>query len=132
MIPVAQAMLVCGEVWVDPNSGKESLLGIFSQVRAAAFPVSAPPLRVYVALTDGRGTMGLALKLLALDQQGLDEEVVWQFDFEIEFSASELDVSKRVIAIEDLELPREGEYRFRLECNGEYVIETRLLAIKEE
>jgi hypothetical protein len=82
-------------------------------------------------LTDGRGTLGFVLKLLALDEQGLDEDVVWQFDFEIEFSASELGLSKRVIAIDDLELPREGEYRFRLESNGEYVIQTRLLAIKE-
>src|SRR5262249_49876042 len=127
MIPIAQAMLICGEVWVDPDSGKESLLGVFSQVRATAFPVTAPPIRVYIALTDGRGTMDFVLKLLALDEQGLDEEVVWQFEFQIEFSASELDVCKRVIVIDDLQLPREGEYRFRLESNGEYVIETRLL-----
>jgi hypothetical protein len=80
-------MVLCGEVWVDPDSGKKSLLGVFSQVRATEFPVTAPPLCIYVALTDGRSTM---------------------------------------------ELPREGEYRFRLECNGDYVIETRLQAINGE
>jgi hypothetical protein len=132
MVPVAQAMLVCGEVWVDPDSGKESLLGVFSQIRSAAFPVIVPRLCVYVALTDGRGTMSLTLKLLALSGEGLDEEIVSEFSFVIEFSDSELDMSKRVIVLDDLEFPREGEYRFRLESGGEYVMETRLLVIQEE
>jgi len=46
------AMLTCDEVLIDGKTGKHSIIGHFSSIKAAGFPVTHPSLTLFVGLTD--------------------------------------------------------------------------------
>ena len=46
------AMLTCDEVLIDGKTGKHSIIGHFSSVKASSFPASHPSLTLFIGLTD--------------------------------------------------------------------------------
>jgi len=46
------SFLVCDQIYTDPATGKISLLGIFSKLRAKDFPVRHPQMVWYVSLSE--------------------------------------------------------------------------------
>ncbi|MCH8964204.1 MAG: hypothetical protein IIB58_04525, partial [Planctomycetes bacterium] len=53
--PDVLSLLVCDQILIDRLTGKTSLIGMFSTIGAARFPVRHPQLCVFASLTDGRG-----------------------------------------------------------------------------
>jgi len=50
--PQVLAWITCDSVYVDPATGKHTLLGIFSNLRAKEFPVKHPRMIWFVSFSD--------------------------------------------------------------------------------
>lgn len=69
--PVAEAFLICGEIWEDKHSGRMMLVGPTSHVNLPTMP-AAVRLSVFARLTGGHGNYQLKLSL-----RNQDDESVW-------------------------------------------------------
>lgn len=50
--PQVLAWLTCDGVHIDPGSGKHTILGVFSNIRARSFPVTHPFMVWFLTLSD--------------------------------------------------------------------------------
>ena len=50
--PQLLAWLTCDSIYVEPVTGKQSLLGIFTKIKARKFPFSHPKMVWFISLTD--------------------------------------------------------------------------------
>ncbi len=50
--PQLLAWLTCDSIYIDPVTGKQSLLGIFSKIKARQFPFAHPKMIWFISLTD--------------------------------------------------------------------------------
>ena len=121
--PLPLAMVICDAIWQDPSTGKATLLGLFSEIGARAFPTMHPMLAVHIALTDGQGTMSIKLQLVDVDEELEPLFVVeGQFDFPDPRAIINMNVQMRSISF-----PTAGEYRLQLFARGEFLLERRLI-----
>jgi hypothetical protein len=128
MPPLALAMVICDTVWVDPSTGKRTILGTFSAIFSTVFPVKLPQLAVYIALTDARGVVPIKFRVVDVDEA---RQPVYEHDSQISFK-DPLSVSEGTIMLRGAEFPQPGEYRVQLFCDGELIIERRLMVISGE
>jgi len=121
--PYPLAMVACDAVHRDQTTGKRTLLGLFSTIRAAQLPYVHPRLAVYVALTDARGRLPVALRLVHANE---DRAALFEARTEVEFgdprAIVEIDFHVREVRFETA-----GEYRFQLEAAGQLLMERRIL-----
>ncbi len=107
--PQVLAMIICDMVIDDRNSGKKSLIGLFDAIATTALPCTINELHVYVALTDGYGTLNAKVRCVkaATDDElfGVTEEVKFP---------DPLAVVERNLSFCGFEFPDAGEYRFQL------------------
>jgi len=68
-IPKANAIVICDYAMQEAGTGKWSLIGIFSQIHSAQFPVIHRQLCVYLNFTDAQGHYHFRLELIDLDQE---------------------------------------------------------------
>jgi hypothetical protein len=76
---VPLAVVLCGQAWQDPSTGKWFILGTFTRLSARSFPATVPSIVVYTALTGGQGEVALRLVLRDADGKALGEAAlpVW-------------------------------------------------------
>ena len=106
--PYPLAMVVCDAVWCDPGTGKAFLLGCFSGITAVEFPVVHPLLAVYAALTDGRGTVNVNLKLVDSDEEN---DPLFDGQMPVQFDDPRM-ISELAFHLPGITFPKAGEYRF--------------------
>lgn len=64
--PQLLAWLTCDSIYVDPVTGKQSLLGIFTKIKARKFPFSHPRMVWFISITDcivGEHTLKIGMGL---------------------------------------------------------------------
>ena len=108
--PSVQAFLVCDCVIEDSATRKKSLIGIFTHLRAAAFPFQHQQLGVYFCLTDAEGTYQFDIDLFFLNTN----ELVCRATLPPIDIADRLQISDFAINIPTLIFPAPGRYEFRL------------------
>src|SRR5437879_4941311 len=107
--PIPLTLLICDHVWRDPNSGNYSLLGTFSEIGRAHFPVVIN-IAVYFAVTEGQGILPVRIELIDVDEQRPSV-----FDVEAIFEFSNLrQVIEATFDFANLVFPAPGEYRLKL------------------
>ena len=79
--PEVLAMILCDQVITDVESNKKSLIGLFDQVETVALPCVIHELHVYLSLTDGHGTLPVALACVTVDEG----EQLFRGEAEVEF-----------------------------------------------
>lgn len=121
--PYPLAMIVCDGIWRDPSTGKRTILGCFSTVRSAQFPVVHPAMAVYVALTEVRGLVPLRLVLVgpAGDAHPLVEAET-AADFSDPMTIVEIDFHLTAVQFD-----QPGEYRFELYAGSQPVMARRFV-----
>lgn len=62
--PDVLALIICDQIITDRMTGKQSLIGMYSQIMVPKFPAAHPQLSVFVALTDGHGVANLTLRIV--------------------------------------------------------------------
>jgi len=125
--PFPLAMVICDGIWVDPATGKQTLLGCFTAIRTATCPVTYPMIGIFTVVTDGRGTMPLTLRVVDSSE---DEKVIFEAKTEVTFSDPRA-VVEGLFHIGNAVFPTAGEYRFQLYAGSAFLIERRLLVIQD-
>ena len=114
-LPVVKAFLVADGVIQDRGTGKWSVIGVFDQIYAAAFPCTHPIVAMYVKLTDALGRYTVRVEF-----RDAEDAVLSTFEG-IEFEV--MDRTKAVefgVTTQHLPLKKPGRYEFQLYMNGEY------------
>ncbi len=118
-------MIICDAVWRDPGTGKFFLLGTFSTIGSATFPSRHPQLVVYSVLTDGRGKTQLQLCFVSADE----EHILAEAEAEVNFSDPRANL-EMALQFSNIEFPAPGEYRLKMNCGNELLMERRLLLVQ--
>jgi hypothetical protein len=114
--PSLNAMLVCDLTIREERTGKVSLIGVFENIAAPAFPTVHRALSVYVKLVDAEGEYDIRLELMRLDDATMVAEGRMQATFADRMAASEL-----IFNLENLAFERPGRYEFRLHAGERFV-----------
>lgn len=125
-VPYALAMVIADQIYIDPATGKRSILGCFSAIHSHSFPAIYPVISVMMQLTDGRGKVPLRFRLVDADE----ENVIFESDImELPFADSRA-IMDIAFVVQNAVFPVPGEYRLQLLANDEYVMERRLILIQ--
>ncbi|MFI5356060.1 MAG: DUF6941 family protein [Opitutales bacterium] len=119
--PQLLAWITCDGVHIDPATGKHTILGVFSNIRAQRFPVSHPFMIWFLTLTDcsaGRHQMRLSLGREPTEMQPLLDR-----PFE---SPGPLQRINLINEIRNLSFPAAGEYSILVEVDEEPILATSL------
>ncbi len=120
--PQLLCWLTCDGVHMDPGSGKHTILGVFSNIKAHRFPVTHPFMVWFMTLTDcspGSHKMRISMGLDATQMQPLIER-----PFE---SRSPLDRINLINEIRNLTFPQAGDYSLLIEIDDEPILATNLI-----
>lgn len=114
--PIVMSINVCDEIIRDEISKKISLIGLFSQIQAATFPMHHPSLHVYVSLTDGHGEYRGELRFV----READNSVIASMKGKVPFH-NPLQTVELNFAINNLKFEGPGKYRVEFFCDDEPV-----------
>lgn len=119
--PQLLAWVTCDGVHIDPGSGKHTLLGVFSNIKARRFPVVHPRMMWFITLTElqaGKHTIRI------LFGHGLEtpKEVVAR-DFEAQNPLQRVNL---INEIRNLRFEKPGDYSITIEVNDEPILVTSL------
>ena len=120
--PALKAMLVCDVAVVDANTGKWSLLGIFSQITAHRLPCRHKSLCVYARLTEVRAEQELRLELRDLAR----DQLVGHGNVKVN-AVDPLATTEIVCRLNNLVFPHPGKYEFQLLAGDELLGSTELV-----
>jgi len=119
--PQLLAWLTCDGVHIDPGSGKHTILGVFSNIKAQRFPVTHPLMVWFLSITDvpsGQHRMRIAMGLDPTNPQPLIDR-----PFE---SQNPLHRINLINEIRNLSFPNPGEYSLLIEIDDEPLLATSL------
>jgi hypothetical protein len=112
--PLAQAFVVCREIFEDCRTHEFMLIGPFSALTAAGFPLAAR-LSVYAHLTCGHGSYEVALQL-----RDAEEEAIWEWTCPAPIElANPLDQHRLTLRDAILGFPKPGRYDLLLLADGQ-------------
>jgi hypothetical protein len=123
--PVALALVVCDAIWRDPWTGKRTIIGCFSAIFAQTFPVIHPVMAVYVALTDGHGTVPINVRLIDVDEE---RPALFEVKFDAPWSDPRV-VLELDFGVNNVTFPAPGEYRLQVRAGQNPLIERRIVVL---
>jgi hypothetical protein len=120
--PQLLAWLLCDGVHIDPGSGKHTILGVFSNIRAKHFPVIHPHMVWFMTLTDvaaGSHKMRISMGLDPMDPKPLIER-----PFESQGPLVRINL---INEIRNLSFQQAGEFSILIEIDDEPLLATSLM-----
>ncbi len=119
--PQLLVWLMCDGVHLDPASGKHTILGVFSNIKARAFPVVHPFMIWFITLTDvAPGEHHIRISM-GLDPTNPVELIYRPFE-----SQSPLHRINLINEIRNLSFERPGDYSILIEVDDEPLLATNL------
>jgi hypothetical protein len=119
--PQLLAWLTCDAVHIDPASGKHTILGVFSNIRARQFPVTHPYMVWFMVLTDvAPGPHRLRISL-GLDPTRMAPLIEREFE-----SGGPLQRINLINGLTNLSFPAPGDYSILIEVDDEPLLATNL------
>lgn len=120
--PQLLAWLTCDGVHIDPDTGKHTILGIFSHIPARQFPFVHPFMIWFLAITDcSPGEHKLRISM-GLDATALEPLLERPFE-----SQSPLHRLNLINEIRNLPFPQPGEYSLLIEIDDEPLLATSVI-----
>lgn len=111
--PILKAMLICDYTMVEQGTFKRSIIGIFDNIHAAAFPTAHPSMSVYVLFREVEGTFDFSLELFDLNEgKSINKAVIKDYPVPRKQRDCEL-----VFNLLNVRFPHPGEYEFRIYIN---------------
>lgn len=121
-LPDVLALVICDQIITDRMTGKQSLIGMFSQIRSLRFPAAHAQLSVFVALTEGYGKTEVTLRIVdANDARPAIVEGKGTVDFK-----NPRTIANLALQFHGLTFPEAGEYRVQLYAGTSLLREARL------
>jgi hypothetical protein len=119
--PQLLAWITCDGIHIDPSSGKHTILGVFSNIKARSLPVVHPYMVWFLTLTDvqpGRHWIKLSMGLDPTNLSGLMKR-----EFE---SQSPLHRINLINELRNLRFDQAGDYSILIEVDEEPLLATNL------
>ena len=113
--------LTCDGVHIDPASGKHTILGIFSNIRAHQFPVTHPFMVWFLTITDC--SPGEHKLRISMGREPAAPQPLLERPFE---SQSPLHRINLINEIRNLTFPDAGEYGLLVEIDDEPILATSI------
>ena len=115
--PQLLVWLTCDGVHIDPATGKHTILGVFSNIKARQFPVVHPYMVWFLTLTDvqpGKHQIKLSIGLSPTNPAGLIQR-----EFE---SQSPLHRINLINELRNLRFEQPGDYHILIEVDDEPIL----------
>jgi hypothetical protein len=119
--PQLLVWITCDAVHIDPSSGKHTLLGVFSSIKARQFPVTHPLMIWFLTLTDCSPGKHLIKISVGLDMEHM--QPVIQRDFE---SQSPLHRINLINEMRNCRFEQPGDYSILIEVDDEPLLVTSM------
>jgi len=119
--PQLLAWMTCDGVHIDPSSGKHTILGAFSNIRARQFPVVHPFMIWFLTVSDctpGKHTMKISIGLEPTNMMKVIER-----EFE---SHSPMQRISLINELRNCSFPQAGDYNILVEVDDDVVLATHL------
>lgn len=123
-LPTVLNLMLADGVHRD-SSGKYSILGVFTTIKAATFPATQQSAALYATLTEGYGRVGLLFQIVCLEH---DEQPFAAFQVGVDF-ADPLQVVEIGLPLPPFTVPHPGTFRLQAVCNGTVLSERHLSAV---
>jgi hypothetical protein len=119
--PQLLVWLLCDGVHIDPATGKHTILGVFSNIKARAFPVIHPFMVWFITLTDvSPGEHRIRISM-GLDPTAMTELIHRPFQ-----SQSPLHRINLINEMRNLRFEKPGDYSILIEIDDEPLLATNL------
>lgn len=119
--PLLLAWMTCDAVHIDPSSGKHTILGVFSNIRARQFPVVHPMMVWFLTLTDvAQGTHTLKISM-GTDPMTLTKVIEREFQAD-----SPLQRINLINEIRNCRFDSASEYEILIEVDEEPILATSM------
>ena len=115
------AWLTCDGVHLDPATGKHTILGVFSNIRAHRFPVTHPFMMWFMTLTDCAAGSHKVRILLGIEPTQMQAPLERTFE-----SPGPLQRINLINEIRNLAFPQAGEYSIVIEVDDEPILATSI------
>jgi len=119
--PQLLVWLTCDAVHIDPASGKHTILGVFSNIKARSFPVVHPRMVWFMTLTDVQPGKHHIKLSMGLDPTNPTELIHREFE-----SQSPLHRINLINELHNLRFDQPGEYSIVIEVNDDTILATGL------
>ena len=119
--PQLLAWLVCDAVHIDPGTGKHTILGAFSNIKAMRFPVTHPQMVWFLTITDCSPGPHKVRVSMGLDPTTMQSLVEREFE-----SGSPLHRINIINEVRNLTFQAPGEYGLLIEIDDEPLLATSL------
>jgi hypothetical protein len=119
--PQLLAWLLCDGVHIDPGTGKHTILGVFSNIKALRFPVVHPHMVWFMTLTDvsaGAHRMRISMGLDPTAPKPLIDR-----PFESQGPLARINL---INDIRNLSFPQPGDYSILIEIDDEPILATSI------
>lgn len=116
--PSVQAFLVCDNVIADAATGKKTIVGAFTTVRATSFPCVLNQLALYFCLTDGEGKYQFVIELVYLNENKTIGRA--PLNEVLEFK-DRLEIVDAGVTLPPTMFPGPGRYEFRLLADEHFI-----------
>ncbi len=113
--------LTCDAVHLDPGTGKHTILGVFSNIKAREFPVTHPYMVWFLTLTDVSPGKHQIRILMGLDPTNPSELINREFE-----SQSPLHRINLINELGNLKFQQPGEYSILIEVDDEPILATSM------
>ena len=119
--PQLLVWLTCDAVHIDPGTGKHTILGVFSNIKARTFPVMHPRMVWFMTLTDVQPGKHRIKLSMGLDPTNPGELIHREFE-----SQSPLHRINLINELHNLRFDKPGEYAIVIEVDDETILATGL------
>jgi hypothetical protein len=116
------AWITCDGVHIDPATGKHTILGVFSNIKAQRFPVTHPFMIWFLTLTDC--SAGAHRMRISMGRDPTEMKQLLDRPFE---SANPLQRINLINEIRNLSFSAPGEYSILVEVDDEPILATSLM-----
>ena len=123
-VPSVLAMLVCDQIIIDQQTKKKSLIGVFDNINALAFP-AVVNCAVYAKLADAEGDYKFKVRLVNLK----DEQLLGEMEVPAKVQ-TQVDPADMAIQLMGAVFPAPGKYEVQLYANDVYLGRVTMRAIQ--
>lgn len=120
--PTLLAWITCDAVHIDPDNGKHTFLGVFTNLHATRFPTVHPYMVWFLSITDVQPGRHRLRFLMGLDPTDLQELIRREFE-----SHSPLHRINLINELRNLPFASAGEYSLMIEIDDEPILATNLI-----
>lgn len=124
--PIVLSLQICDGVHFDPVSGKAYILGRFSSLSDGPIPRPYPLIHVTLELTNGHGRTRIDIRLVRNLPDRLEDQVLASTFVDVDFESPRDEVEFGVDFVR-VEFPALGGYRVLVECQGNVLLERKLV-----